>query len=326
MSSPLMFVRDGRTLAFVPVTVAALEAIRAVTPKGGPSAPRPHVLAVYMALLEIANENRNEARTAMSQRRLVEMTGASRGSVQRALLDLRDAGLLDVKERHHDGARLENEYQIVEPPEGVSLTAPPHTECATPAHPVSSNIRRSTTEENSIGGKAAEQQQIQEVFDHWVERTKPKRTTLTPSSARVISKALKEWDVAVLKQAIDGMIVWQSQRGGDLTLGRCLATGPKSPRPLGEMIEWWASLVPSPEAVNAPEGHKPPIPVGVSSVVEPMLRSSLEELRRWHRKPDSVIDREAAVEAKNLLASRGYLVGRNPDGSPYIYEKQEVEA
>jgi hypothetical protein len=43
VASPLMFVRDGRTLPFIPVTAAALEAIRRATPKR-----RPYAVTTYM--------------------------------------------------------------------------------------------------------------------------------------------------------------------------------------------------------------------------------------------------------------------------------------
>jgi hypothetical protein len=109
MSAPLIFVRDGRTLPFVPVTTAALRAIREACPQR-----RPYAVATYMALLELANEERAQ-RVAVTQRTIVERVGASRSTVQRALSDLADAGVVEVVERVHAGARVENEYVVVEP-------------------------------------------------------------------------------------------------------------------------------------------------------------------------------------------------------------------
>jgi DNA-binding Lrp family transcriptional regulator len=107
--SALVFVRDGRTLPFVPVTIVAMEAVRAATPKR-----RPYAVTTYLALLEFANENRAD-RVALSQREIVERVGASRSTVQTALADLQEAGVLVVNERIHGNARIENEYVIVEP-------------------------------------------------------------------------------------------------------------------------------------------------------------------------------------------------------------------
>lgn len=107
--SALMFVRDGRTLPYVPVTIAAMAAIREQTPKR-----RPYAVTTYLALLEFANENRAD-RVALSQREIVERVGASRSTVQAALIDLQAAGVLIVHERIHGNARVENEYVIVEP-------------------------------------------------------------------------------------------------------------------------------------------------------------------------------------------------------------------
>lgn len=119
MSSPLVFVRDGRTLPFIPVTLAAMTAIREHTPKR-----RPYAVTTYMALLEFANEDRTD-RVAITQRDLVERVGASRSTVQGALGDLQSAGVLAVIERAHGNARIENEYVIVEPQGKGALSGTP---------------------------------------------------------------------------------------------------------------------------------------------------------------------------------------------------------
>lgn len=109
MSAPLIFVRDGRTLPFIPVTTAALAAIREHVKRG-----RPYATATYIALLELANEERTD-RVAVSQREIVERVGAGRTTVQAALGDLEAAGVLVVNARVHATGRLENEYVVVEP-------------------------------------------------------------------------------------------------------------------------------------------------------------------------------------------------------------------
>ncbi len=104
-----MFVRDGRTLPFIPVTIAALRAIRTATPKR-----RPYAIAAYMAILELANQDRAD-RTAVTQKQLTEISGMSRTTLQAALEDLAVAGVLLVRERTHGRGQLENEYVVVEP-------------------------------------------------------------------------------------------------------------------------------------------------------------------------------------------------------------------
>lgn len=117
MSTPLIFVRDGRTLPFVPVTIAALNAIRQACelPRDdGSRRSYPHALTVYMALLELANEDRSD-RIAVTQKELGARAGMSRSTVQAGLSDLQAAGVLQVHERRHGTTRIENEYVIVEP-------------------------------------------------------------------------------------------------------------------------------------------------------------------------------------------------------------------
>lgn len=108
VSSPLIFVRDGRTLPFIPITTVALQRIRDRCQK------RPYATATYVALLELANEGRAD-RAAVTQKLISERVGSGRTTVQAAIDELRDAGLVVVIERVHANQRLENEYVLVEP-------------------------------------------------------------------------------------------------------------------------------------------------------------------------------------------------------------------
>jgi hypothetical protein len=110
MSSPLLFVRDGRTLPFVPVTAAALEAIAAHTP----SRRRAYARSLYMAVLELANEARAD-RVPVSRKTLGERSGCSRELVSDLRPMLEAAGVVVVHERTHAGATLEHEWVAVEP-------------------------------------------------------------------------------------------------------------------------------------------------------------------------------------------------------------------
>lgn len=137
-ASPLLFVRDNRTLPFIPVTVAAMIAIRTRVGSG-----RPFAVATYMALLELANEARAD-RAAVSQKDLVARVGAGRTTVQQALANLQLAGVLLVLERNHGGARLENEYVVIEPDQDVSDMAPPPATRATPPPATRATVARHT--------------------------------------------------------------------------------------------------------------------------------------------------------------------------------------
>lgn len=124
MSSPLIFVHDGRTLPFVPITTAALVALRTTCEQpreGGERRSYPHALAVYVALLEFANDAR-ESRVALNQTDLAKGSGMSRRTVQRVLDDVEAAGVVEVRQRTHGMMRTESEYIVVEPPVNESAT------------------------------------------------------------------------------------------------------------------------------------------------------------------------------------------------------------
>lgn len=148
-----MFVRNGRTLPYVPVTVAAMVAIRTRV-----EGNRPYALATYIALLEIANEGRSE-RVAVTQRELVERIGAGRTSVQKAIADLQTAGVLLVLERTHAGARLENEYVVVEPDQDVSDWAPPPATRATPPPATQATPARHTGDPRPPGEQLSQEEE-----------------------------------------------------------------------------------------------------------------------------------------------------------------------
>lgn len=110
MTAPLMWVRDGRTLPFVPVTHAALTAIAQAVP----ARRLPYARSMYLALLEVANDER-DVRAAVSRRRLGERAGMSPETVSDIGPLLVDAGVLRIVERRFDGQRLENEWIVLEP-------------------------------------------------------------------------------------------------------------------------------------------------------------------------------------------------------------------
>ena len=81
----------------------------------------------------------------------------------------------------------------------------------------------------------------QPIFEAWVSIASPKNRELTASRKRTIDRALKEQPVATCLRALRGMVIWQSKRGGNLELSRAFGGRPNG-SPLGEQIEWFASL------------------------------------------------------------------------------------
>jgi hypothetical protein len=110
VSAPLIFVRDGRTLPFVPVTTDALAAIEA----GVPPRRLAYARSLYLALLELTNAERAD-RAEVSRRALGGKAGCSPDLVSDLAPLLVAAGVVEVHERVHGGQRLENEWVIREP-------------------------------------------------------------------------------------------------------------------------------------------------------------------------------------------------------------------
>lgn len=81
----------------------------------------------------------------------------------------------------------------------------------------------------------------QPIFEAWVSIASPKNRELTASRKRTIDKAIKEQPVEFCLRALRGMVIWQSKRGGNLELSRVFGGRPNG-SPLGEQIEWFASL------------------------------------------------------------------------------------
>jgi hypothetical protein len=122
--SPLIFVRDGRTLPYFPVTHNALAAIE-IAASADEEAPRRLAAArsLYLALLEMANRGRS-ARVPASRKRLGELAGISRDLVSDVRPILERAQVVTVIEHHHAGHRLENEWVLCEPPEQAEEDMP----------------------------------------------------------------------------------------------------------------------------------------------------------------------------------------------------------
>lgn len=215
MSSPLVFVRDGRTLPFVPVTTAALAAIAAAAP------PRrlAYARSLYLALLEVANERRSD-RAAMRARVLGERAGMSRSLVSELRPLLEQARVVEVRERRVDNEQLAHEWVVVEPGRPAPQHDPPSGSATTPvapddtsrgrvppavneeerkkdaSHPTSSASRPDTDDRHRVS---------RELFDYWRHAcghrdALPSKDRLSAIGAR-LREGYREQDI---RRAIDG--------------------------------------------------------------------------------------------------------------------------
>lgn len=220
MSAPLVFVREGRTLPFVPVTMQALRAISDAAP------PRrlAYARSMYLALLEHANEQRGD-RAALSRKALGERTGCSPDLISDLAPILVKACVIEVHERHHAGQRLENEWVIVEPPENRTPMATSHDPLG--AQPQQSLRREEgTTRENPLSPTtpandrgSTDDLPILEVWAHY-QATFPKgaaQRTLEDTRTKIIARALAVRPLDTVLRAITGLAASKHHRDGGYT-------------------------------------------------------------------------------------------------------------
>jgi hypothetical protein len=113
--SPLIFVRDERTLPYFPVTHNALAAIAIADDCSGGPKRLAAARSLYLAVLELANEQRS-ASVPASRKRLGELAGVSRDLVSDLRGVLERAQVVRVEERFHDNQQLEHIWVAIEPP------------------------------------------------------------------------------------------------------------------------------------------------------------------------------------------------------------------
>jgi biotin operon repressor len=221
--SALIFVRDGRTLPYIPVTIAALQAIRKTCEQRRADDTRrsfPHALATYMALLELANEDRSD-RAAVSQKDIGERAGCSRSTVQGAISDLATAGVLDVHERHHGATRVENEYVVIEPAGQSATDCTPARQKgdprpserqhahARPSPPTEAqaieDCEEEQTEEARERADVVPTDQVGALFDYWREHCEHPQARPTAERTSKIRARLKDgYTPQQIRTAIDG--------------------------------------------------------------------------------------------------------------------------
>lgn len=216
--SALIFVRDGRTLPFVPITIAAMDAIREATPKG-----RPYAVATYVALLELANQDRAD-RVAITLASLTEMVGAGRTTVREALTRLVAAGVVEVREQMHGRGQLAHEYVVCDPtaesdtPAQSADDPPPpieHPADARPSQPSAAQAVIQTAEKKekkNVPGEGiqrrveVEQRSVViDLFEHWQLRcSKPSSKPTRERLEKVKARLNEGYTVEQIRTAIDG--------------------------------------------------------------------------------------------------------------------------
>lgn len=216
-SSPLIFVRDGRTLPYFPVTHNALAAIEAAaTAREDEPVRLAAARSLYLALLELANRDRS-ARVPASRRRLGELAGISRDLVSDVRLVLERAQVVRVVERFHENQQLEHEWLLCEPPESAEElpeSRHPLAEIRDPlavSHdPLGALPHRleegeeELQEEDSLRSSSAREVE-RELFDYWREKTNHPQAKLTDDRRRKLRARLREgYTSEQIRSAIDG--------------------------------------------------------------------------------------------------------------------------
>lgn len=93
------------------------------------------------------------------------------------------------------------------------------------------------------GAGETESAKVAVLFEHFLAVVQPRQRNLTPGRRRLLLKAVREAEMPVAMQAIDGLVDYAKKKGGEVNLSRVFATRP-SGSALGDQIEWWASQAP----------------------------------------------------------------------------------
>lgn len=80
---------------------------------------------------------------------------------------------------------------------------------------------------------------LRDAWAHWRTLAAPRNPEPTPSQSKMLERALRESSRELVIEAMDGLVEWQKQRGGDLSLSRIFRTRPGGDS-LTDQIEWWA--------------------------------------------------------------------------------------
>lgn len=196
MSARSVSVCDRRRLPFVMVTKAALEVIRA----GFDGRRGPVALAIYVALVECANDARSDS-FAVLRRDLAGMGMVELKALERYVPELERLGLVRVESGKQQGAP--NVWTLTDPP-AVEGTCPGHVPGTPSAHapgapsehaggtppghaPLVNGVKKKKKKDSLSNDR-----EVDLVFDTWVSSTRRNRARakLTDDRRRRIEKAL----------------------------------------------------------------------------------------------------------------------------------------
>lgn len=312
--------RDIRQAPFSWQSVNAMRSIRATFHKR----ERTIAVAIYQAFTEAANLQRG-GKFKATRTLLAELAGVSVRTLDLYAQRFEELGLIKITKSKSGKLNLPNDWELldlnfVDASQGgvVSSAAPGVVHPAAPgggaAHDTLreqpetlgegievSAVKKSIENKEDVGKKISD---LDSLFNHWMENTKPRNKTLSPSRKRLLEKALAERSLEECVWAVDGLIAWQKQRGGGLELSRIFQTRPGG-SPLGEQIDFFISV-----GKNAGIAGS-----GFPSADPAVIARRKQEVQRGHRLTDTVSVRKAE-KAEAWLREYGIEVIRREDGFP----------
>lgn len=114
------------------------------------------------------------------------------------------------------------------------------SESKSPPSPAPSRSRS-----DSPAGLAAN---VEQAWRHWL-RLSDGDGAPSPSQTRMLERALKESTLALVMQAMEGLVEWRKERGGAMSLSRIFKTRPGGDS-LTDQIAWWAAQSGGPGGAN----------------------------------------------------------------------------
>lgn len=268
-------------------------------------------IAVYVAMTEIANEQRDDTFTA-SRAYIAEKAGSSVRTVDDYADGLIECGLLEKTERRTDRTKsLTNVWSLVSPPEreGVAAArggaaaatyegAADSTGEGATAAPDSRTTNVGAKEESSTSSvKKKKEEDECLVFSHWLSLCDEKgynlrSRELTPSRRRLIAAGLKEATVEECCAALTGLFVsdWY-QRRGYYELSYVFGWKPGEKKSLRERLDGFIT-----DAERAGQGVR-----RVTSDQEDTLRRAKDAVRSMYAYPGNGTAQERGRSAVKWL-------------------------
>jgi hypothetical protein len=212
-----MSVGDARRAPFCWQSVRALGTLRAAW---DPDACRPALgLAVYVALTEIANEDRARSIAGAdsdgfvaTRRRIASKACVSDRSIDAAAEELERLGLLAIRRRRNGAEHLPSTYVLLEPGSGENGAGGGEQISQGVANGVPkggeerSHITQEVKKRSEVEAqRASTSSLVREVFDAWVEATgRTSRTKLDGNRRRLIERALHDYSLEDVLAAVRG--------------------------------------------------------------------------------------------------------------------------